>query len=207
MFPVINFEGADGCGKSYALEHLKKYYEINNIPVTYVKSVPYHDFINAHSKEWYDMTNDNIRYMEYLAYEVNNYYKNILPNLGTSVILIDRYLPSCYAYNSQTNLDSTYKGVLSKVMDTLCANFFKPNVTFIFDVTDDVLIERFKVFRQHEELPNLDFVDKLRKKYLEFKQIYGNWNIHFVNGNQPIESIIIEMLGYIEGVKYDSTCL
>lgn len=196
--PVVLFEGIDGSGKTYALMHLKEYYEKLGEKVHLVDSIPYHTFLDSHDKTWFDLTNRNTRYMEYISWQVNNYYKNIKPFLGKEIILIDRFLPSCYAYNSLDN--DQYTMLFMFVMGQMLQQFFIPSLTFLFDVSDKVLLERYKVTEQPEAMKNLNFTNAVRGEYDRFVKTFGKqYHVHKIDGNQPIERTLVQMLNLIEG--------
>jgi thymidylate kinase len=195
--PVILFEGLDGAGKTYALRHLKEFYELQGENVHVVDSLPYETFLNSHNKAWFDLHNANTRYVEYMAWQVNNYYKFIKPHLGRSVILIDRFLPSCFAYNA-VEMDQ-YSFTYLQIMDILLRNFFKPDVTFLFDVPDSVLAARHGVTDQPEKMKNHEFISLVRSEYDRFIHVYGSlWNVKRVDGSQPIDHILRRMIEDIE---------
>jgi len=164
--PVILFEGLDGAGKTYALEHLKKYYESKGESVHVVDSIPYPTFLDSHNPEWFDLTHPNTRYVEYLAWQVNNFYKNIEPHLGKSIILIDRYIPSCFAYNSLR--DDKNFAAFQDIMTAMLTKFFRPDVTFLFDVPNEVLAERHKITSQPDKMTDFTFIELVRSKYRDF---------------------------------------
>jgi thymidylate kinase len=197
-YPVVVFEGVDGAGKSFALEALKKYFETHNVPVRIANSIPYNVFMEAHNSLWYDMKNPNVRYIQFLAYEVNNFYRTIQPYINKSVVLVDRFIPSCFAYNSLEPLNIEYNHTMNKMMDVLCKDFYRPEVVFWFDVPNEVLVERFRKSRQHEAPLNLVFVEQVRRQYKLFQERYGHlWNIIQVDGNRSLDDTVQEMLYHI----------
>lgn len=197
--PVILFEGLDGAGKTYALTHLKEHYEKQGESVHVVDSIPYPKFLDSHDKEWFDLTHPNTRYMEYMAWQVNNFYKNIQPHIGKSIILIDRYIPSCYAYNMLKGDEYAY--VLSEVMDTLLKNFFKPDVTFLFDVSNEILTERHKITEQPDKMTDFNFIELVRGNYREFMYQFKNWFVVQADGARPIDYTLNFMLAIIDSRK------
>lgn len=198
--PVILFEGLDGAGKTFALSHLKAYYESKGETVHVVDSIPYHTFLESHDKVWFDLTQPNTRYMEYLAWQVNNFYKNIQPHLGKSIVLIDRYVPSCFAYNSLK--DDRYCATFAKVMDAMLSDFFVPDVTFLFDVPNEILSERHKITEQPEKMTDFSFIELVRGKYREFMEAYRtNWFVVQTDGSRPIDYTLNFMLAIIDSRK------
>lgn len=196
--PIILFEGLDGAGKTYALTHLKEYYERQGEKVHVVDSIPYHVFLESHDKAWFDLTNNNTRYFEYMAWQVNNFYKNIKPYAEDSIILIDRFLPSCFAYNAVTV--DPYAFLFIKVMDQLLNEFFAPTITFLFDVPNSVLSDRHKQTAQPEKMTNFDFINAVRSEYERFVTLYGKrYNVQRMAGDIPIERTLRQMLEAVEG--------
>lgn len=198
MYPTILFEGIDGAGKTYALSHVKTLLEANQLPVHVVDSIPYETFMRSHDASWFNLNLTNVKYIEYLSWQVNNYYKNIQPFLGNSIVLIDRYFPSCYAYNDLDVATSPYSQdgialVLAQVMDIFCTKFWRPDYTFLFDVQDDILFERHKTTNQPVSMTKLQFINKVRENYKMFEEFFG-WNIQKVDGNQNIDKIVNHIL-------------
>ncbi len=201
--PVVDFEGIDGAGKSYALDHLRKHYEEKEIPVVVVSSISVHEFIDAHDPKWYDITNDTTRFATYLTYQLNNYYKNIKPHIRKKVILIDRYIPSCFAYNRlYEDFDPEFQPLVFELINLMLTKFFIPDVTFLFDVDNNYLLERFKLYRKHEKLPDLKFTQAVREGYQLFTQTYDKqWDIKLMDGSKDINIIVQEMLRAIDNCK------
>ena len=198
--PTILFEGLDGSGKTYALNHLKEFYEKKGERVRVVDSIPYHAFLESHDKNWFDLTSNNTRYFEYMAWQVNNYYKNIKPFLGQEIILIDRFMPSCFAYNS-LDMDK-FSFLFLNTMDSMMRGFFIPTVTFLFDVPNNILEERHQKTSQPEKMTNFDFINIVRSEYGRFQTLYGSqWNVKNINGTEPIEHILNYMINVIEPVE------
>jgi thymidylate kinase len=199
--PVIGFEGVDGAGKDFAIKLLKTHFEQQGVPVVVAESIPYEFFVDkAHSSQWYNLHNVNIRYMQFLAYEVNNYYKNIQPFEGKAVVLVNRFIPSCFAYNSLEPITG-FTDAMKDMMRVLCEEFYKPDVTFWFDVPNEVLLDRFARTRQHEKTPDLTFVDKVRAQYGLFQEKYGiRYSMIKIDGTMTAERTLNEMLQIIDSI-------
>jgi thymidylate kinase len=199
--PVIGFEGVDGAGKDFAIKLLKAHFEKEGLPVVVAESIPYEFFVDkAHSPQWYNLHNVNIRYMQFLAYEVNNYYKNIQPFEGKSVVLVNRFIPSCFAYNAVETITG-FTDAMHSMMRVLCEDFYKPDVTFWFDAPNEVLLDRFARTRQHEKTPDLRFVDMVRAQYGVFQQKYGKrYNMVKLDGTLTAERTLDEMLQCINAI-------
>lgn len=190
-FPTILFEGIDGSGKSTALEALRQHYANLGFQVKLVDSIPYEEFMSSCNSKWYDLTNDSSKYFQYLSYQVNNYYKNIKDATENSIVLIDRFIPSCYAYNVLP--DDRYSDFFYDIMSRICLDFFKPNVTFLFDVENEVLFKRLNQTSQPDWVKNLEKINNIRSNYQYFKGTFG-WNTVEVNGNLPL----VETVGIMD---------
>lgn len=187
---TILFEGVDGAGKTFALTNLKNYLEARKLPVHIVDSIPYDTFLRSHDPSWFNLNLQNVKYMEYLAWQVNNFYKNIKPYMGTHIILVDRFVPSCFAYNSLDKTDerSTH---LSNIMQEMF-NFWQPDFTFWFDVPNDVLVERYKNTEQPVNMTAIPFINSVREKYSNLCDT--SWPMIRMNGAEDIESILQTMI-------------
>ena len=198
--PTILFEGLDGAGKTYALNHLKKYYEDREIPVHVVDSIPFDKFMESHNKEWFDLSQQNTKYVEYLSWQVNNYYKNILPYLHEKVILIDRFTPSCFAYNDIQG--DRFSSFFYKIMDTYLKDFFIPSVTFFVDVSDKVILQRHRTSDQPAHMTKIDFIQTVRANYGRFFDLYhthGPWiNFFPMDGTKDITKLTEEMVEIVK---------
>ena len=79
-----------------------------------------------------------------------------------------------------------------------------PDITFILDIPADVAIRRMKKEREMEKEEkeierecrnepkfesNIDFLKKLRQRYLEMPKILPNENIYIVNGGKSIREV------------------
>jgi thymidylate kinase len=190
---TILFEGVDGAGKTYALNHLKNYFESKNLPVHVVDSIPYETFLRSHDPSWFNLNIQNVKYVEYLAWQVNNFYKNIQPYLKSHIILVDRFVPSCYAYNS-LDKDDHRSIILGRIMEEMF-KFWQPDYTFWFDVSNDVLIERHKQTEQPVNLTSLPFVNSVRERYTQLCDT--SWPMTRMNGSEDIQSILTSMLSIV----------
>lgn len=194
---MILFEGVDGAGKTFAMEKLTEELERKEIPVTIVSSIPYETFIMSHDSDWFDLSITNIKYIEYLSWQVNNYYLNIKDQIRKGVVLVDRYIPSCYAYNELS--DDTYTNVLHDMMSNMAKNFFKPDITFYFEVPDNVLIDRHNKTTQPEKMTNMKYINKVKNRYDEFFSKFP-YVCKKINGDQDIRLTVTQMVDSINKI-------
>jgi thymidylate kinase len=138
--------------------------------------------------------------MEYMGWQVNNYYNNIAPYIGKEVILIDRFLPSCFAYNALR--PDPYSMTFVNIMDKLLKNFFVPDVTFWIDVDDDTLSKRHQSTDQPEKMTDLSFMRFVRSEYDRFCKTYatkevGPYYVKKLSGTDKIGDLVDNMLKVI----------
>ena len=193
---------------TYAMNHLKKFYEDAGVPVRMVESIPYDEFMKSHEAKWFNLSPQNVKYMEYMGWQVNNYYNNIAPYIGKEVILIDRFLPSCFAYNALR--PDPYSMVFVNIMDKLLKNFFVPDITFWFDIDDDTLSKRHQSTDQPEKMTDLSFMRFVRSEYDRFVKVYaskekGPYYVKKMDGTAKIGTLVEDMLKIITkktGIKF-----
>lgn len=106
--------------------------------------------------------------------------------LKHSVILSSRFDYSTFAYQwaQQVDFDEIYKA----------HNYEKillPDLTFIFDISDDKIAERLeKRWSEKEFFEDLEFLKKVKKKYLEtYEKLKNERKIVLIDGNWSIEEV------------------
>lgn len=106
--------------------------------------------------------------------------------LKHSVILSSRFDYSTFAYQwaQQVDFDEIYKA----------HNYEKillPDLTFIFDISDDKIAERLeKRWSEKEFFEDLEFLKKVKKKYLEtYEKLKNERKIVLIDGNWTIDEV------------------
>src|SRR3989338_6157118 len=101
-------------------------------------------------------------------------------NGNVNIVLCDRYYYSTIAFQAVQGLD----------MGTLIEKnkkFLKPDIAFIMDLKPKIALERIKK-RKKEKFENIDFMKKLRKKFLELPGILGD-NIKIVDASKEADVV------------------
>ena len=108
--------------------------------------------------------------LELFIKDRGDHLKNtIIPFLNKSndsevnIVICDRYYYSSIAFQVAQGLDK-------EIVIKKNKNFLKPDVVLIMDVKPDVALERIK-HRKKEKFEQLEFMGKLREKFLELPEL------------------------------------
>jgi len=186
----IVFEGIDGCGKSTQLWKLAKYIsELNKYNHVLVTREPYK---SREIREILKLDEKPEEKAEKLAElfvkdRKEHIEKIITPALKENIfVLCDRYKYSTIAYQASQGIDIKKLIEMHKEMPA-------PDLVFIFDLSVEVAMERMKKdsMRKNEQKfeKDINFLEKVRKNYLEIKKIFPNENIFIINAEKNIDEI------------------
>ncbi|MFA7377093.1 MAG: dTMP kinase, partial [Acholeplasmataceae bacterium] len=133
----------------------------------------------------------------YAASRVQHLDEVVIPALNANqVVLCDRYLDSSLAYQGYAR-GLGFESVLK--INTYALDYL-PNLTFYIDLDPNIGLERIKNRSQNRrDKEQLAFHLKVREGYLKRANLYSS-RISVINGNQPIEDIIKEVLAKIKEV-------
>ncbi len=116
--------------------------------------------------------------------------------LKHSIILSSRFDYSTYAYQwvQWLSFDEIYS---AHNYD----NILIPDITFIFDVSRENIEKRLaKRWWEKEFFENLDFLEKVKNKYLESAQkLKETRKIYIIDANKGIEEVFEEVVSILEG--------
>jgi len=98
------------------------------------------------------------------------------------IVLCDRYYYATIAYQQTQGIP------LNRLLD-LNKEFTKPTISFILDVKPEIALERIKKARSAtEKFEKLDFMNNLRKNFLQLKTQLKD-NIIIIDANKPLEDV------------------
>ncbi|MDA7691418.1 dTMP kinase [Methylophilaceae bacterium] len=163
----ITLEGVDGAGKTTHIEFIKNY--LSDLNINYVmtrepggtalgeklRGILLHDEMNPQTET-----------MLMFAARNEHIDKVIRPNLMKGAVVIsDRFTDATYAYQAGG------KGVKDEKIDILkkwVQEDLRPDLTFLFDLSVEVSIERLNKTRKLDKFEREDksFHKKIREKYL-----------------------------------------
>ena len=163
----ITLEGVDGAGKTTHIEFIKNY--LSDLNINYVMTrEPGGTALGEKLRDilLHDEMNPETETMLMFAARNEHIDKVIRPNLmkGT-VVISDRFTDATYAYQAGG------KGVKDEKIDILkkwVQEDLRPDLTFLFDLSVEVSIERLNKTRKLDKFEREDksFHKKIREKYL-----------------------------------------
>ena len=118
---------------------------------------------------------------------VNNVIIPFIENVRgnqVNIVICDRYYHSTIAFQSMQGLET----------DTLIEKnkkFPNPDIVFIMDLKPEIALERIKK-RKKEKFEKLEFMNELRKKFLELPNLLDE-NIIIIDASQNIERVFEEI--------------
>ena len=163
----ITLEGVDGAGKTTHIEFIKNY--LSDLNINYVMTrEPGGTALGEKLRDilLHDEMNPQTETMLMFAARNEHIDKVIRPNLIKGVVVIsDRFTDATYAYQAGG------KGVKDEKIDILkkwVQEDLRPDLTFLFDLSVEVSIERLNKTRKLDKFEREDknFHKKIREKYL-----------------------------------------
>ena len=163
----ITLEGVDGAGKTTHIEFIKNY--LSDLNINYVMTrEPGGTALGEKLRDilLHDEMNPQTETMLMFAARNEHIDKVIRPNLMKGAVVIsDRFTDATYAYQAGG------KGVKDEKIDILkkwVQEDLRPDLTFLFDLSVEVSIERLNKTRKLDKFESEDksFHKKIREKYL-----------------------------------------
>ena len=163
----ITLEGLDGAGKTTHIEFIKNY--LSDLNINYVMTrEPGGTALGEKLRDilLHDEMNPQTETMLMFAARNEHIDKVIRPNLiKGAVVISDRFTDATYAYQAGG------KGVKDEKIDILkkwVQEDLRPDLTFLFDLSVEVSIERLNKTRKLDKFEREDksFHKKIREKYL-----------------------------------------
>ena len=185
----ITLEGVDGAGKTTHIEFIKKY--LSDLDINYVLTrEPGGTILGERLREilLHDEMNHETETILMFAARNEHIDKVIRPNLiKGNVVISDRFTDATYAYQAGG------KGVKDEKIDILkkwVQGSLQPNLTFLFDLSVDISIERLNKTRTLDKFEREDknFHENIRQKYLTLAKLSPE-RFCILNSEKPIEKI------------------
>jgi len=180
----IVFEGIDGCGKSTQVSHLHNYLfrKDKRVRILSTREPTYgqygkkvREMLSKHADPYSDSDKLLDLYVkdreEHLKHVIKPFLKSKDDNIH--IVLCDRYYYSTIVYQSVQGVDTT------KVID-LNKDFLKPDLTIICDLEPEIALKRISSGRAIEKFEKLDFMKKLRTRFLDLKELMPD-NIAYID--------------------------
>ena len=185
----ITLEGVDGAGKTTHIEFIKKY--LSDLDINYVLTrEPGGTILGERLREilLHDEMNHETETILMFAARNEHIDKVIRPNLiKGNVVISDRFTDATYAYQAGG------KGVKDEKIDILkkwVQGSLQPNLTFLFDLSVDISIERLNKTRTLDKFEREDknFHENIRQKYLMLAKLSPE-RFCILNSEESIEEI------------------
>jgi dTMP kinase len=187
----IVFEGIDGSGKSTQAE--KTFQNLSNSVLTKeqteglmgqaVQKILNHKYKTSPLALQILFTSDRA---DHIFKEIEPYLKQ-----GKTVVS-DRYALSTIAYGGK-DCDIEYLKRINSI-------FRKPDLTIIIDTDVDTALSRLNKRVEDEELfEKKEFLEKIRKNYLDLIDYYPN--THIIDGNGSIEEVNKKVMSLVSELK------
>jgi len=196
----IVLDGMDGSGKSGMVRLLHKYLSENKEYRILMTREPtngeYGKEIRSMLAREKDPTINSEKLLGLFIKDREEHLKNtIIPFLNKSdmvnIVLCDRYYYSTIAFQSTQGLDM-------KMLVEVNKKFLKPDIAFIMDVKPDIALKRIKN-REKEKFEQLEFMNRLRKKFLELPGFLKE-NIKIIDASKSPDGVFEDIKKEIEKI-------
>ena len=196
MFIVI--DGIDGSGKGEMINRLHNYlFSRNKKNRILTTREPTYGRYGRQIREILKKEKDPMKNAELLLdlyvkdrkKHVENVIKPFLKG-ENSIVLCDRYYYSTIAFQHTQGID--LRLILERNRE-----FPKPDFCFILDLDPKIALERISKTRQKEKFEDLKFMEKLRKNFLELKNILDD-NIIVIDASKSKEEVSEEIKALLE---------
>ena len=185
----ITLEGVDGAGKTTHIKFIKKYF--SDLDINYVLTrEPGGTILGERLREilLHDEMHPETETLLMFAARNEHINKIICPNLiKGNVVISDRFTDATYAYQAGG------KDVKDEKIDILkkwVQGSLRPDLTFLFDLSVDISIERLNKTRKLDKFESEDkiFHENVRKKYLNLSKMSPE-RFCILKGEESIEKI------------------
>ena len=187
---LISISGIDGTGKTTQINHLKEYFDSQNIKseILKVKYLPFHKMKNV------SLTIDDLRML--MAKDFVYYYNEKIKELyDYDFLLCDRSKPCLLAYGLGYGLKNPLN-IYEKLKETPDSDLL-----FYFDIDPKLSIERISKNRtEFEEDETLENLERARMYYSKVFTDY-NFNPVYIDANEKEEEITKKLILSINKIK------
>ncbi len=194
----ITFEGGDGCGKTTQLNLLSEYLQQKGKKIVITRE-PGSKGLGVKLRELilhYDGDVDSVcEAFLFLADRAQHISKIVLPAIQNGeIVLCDRHTDSTVAYQGYgrgENLEQI------KMLNNLATKGIKPDLTFIFDVSEEIAQQRVGADKDRMESAGKEFHKKVRNGYLEIAKQEPQ-RVKVIDANLSIEEVFEQVKKYID---------
>ena len=194
----ITFEGGDGCGKTTQLNLCKKYLEEKGYKCITTRE-PGSIGLGQKLRELilhYDGDVDAVcETFLFLADRAQHVAKLVKPALDNGeMVLCDRHTDSTVAYQGYGRGKSLEQ---INCLNKMATHGIKPDLTFVFDVSEDIARKRVGDDKDRMESAGDEFHSKVRNGYLEIAKQEPE-RVKVIDANPPVEEVFEQVKKYID---------
>ncbi|BFI73355.1 putative thymidylate kinase [Nanoarchaeota archaeon] len=193
-YKYIGIDGIDGSGKTTIVNLLKENLEKNYKIFVKKEPGPLKDKIKEIISKPHD---ENLEYglVLSLLFTADRQIQDLEVNQKLKegyIIISDRTIYSTFCYQS------LYEGFDINWLKEISKYIRKPDITFILDIDPEIALKRIEERGKEKTFyERLDFLKKVRDKFLKLKEIFPEDNIIYIDSNKKPEKILEEILDYL----------
>lgn len=194
---LIAIEGIDGTGKSTIAKSLQENLSKMGYQIVVFKEPTNETEAGKKIRKSYLEGRTSVEeelnwFIEDRKWDVEN---NILPSINEKkIVILDRYYFSTACYQG-VRMNNQWQDILAQNR----AFFPEPDMTIIIDVNPKIALTRItKERKESNSFEGLDYLDKVRKLFLEIieEDIIGNYVL--IDGSKSLEKVIEEINAIVE---------
>jgi dTMP kinase len=187
---IIAFCGIDGSGKSTQVERVQKELSKRNIK-SYISKVKYYPFWHYFDEM---ITHKEMRI--YMAFHFAQHYLELLPILeeqGYDCVLCDEHKLRHLTYAKTNGFENI------ALLDSIFSLAPKPDMTFYFDITSDIAMERIIIRRAagHHSVETKETITPTIENYKKLLSTEQYSNVVWVEALQSTEALTAHIVSKI----------
>lgn len=196
----ITFEGGDGCGKTTQLNLVEKYLSEkgqNIIKTREPGSIGLGQKLREVLLHYDGDVASTAEAFLFLADRAQHIEKLVLPAIAEGkIVLCDRHTDSTIAYQGYGrggNIEQI------KMLNNLATQGLKPDLTLIFDVSEEIAQTRVGAEKDRMESAGNEFHKRVRNGYLEIAKQEPS-RVKVIDANLSIEEVFQQVKKYIDEI-------
>ncbi len=184
MFIVL--EGIDGCGKTTLLNNLSNFFLSKKTDYLLLTREPTKSKPGLLIRKWLNSKENhtNEEFLELFVEDRREHLKKISQFIKdeNSVVLCDRYHYSTFAYQKA-------QGISQEKLLSFFEEFPIPDIVFILDLPVETALSRISRRSPTDLFEKKEFLEKVRKNYLDLKQLLSSHNIFYLDASKKPQEV------------------
>ena len=196
----VTFEGGDGCGKTTQLNLVEKYLSEkgqNIIKTREPGSIGLGQKLREVLLHYDGDVASTAEAFLFLADRAQHIEKLVLPAIEEGkIVLCDRHTDSTIAYQGYGRGENIEQ---IKMLNNLATQGLKPDLTLIFDVSEEIAQTRVGAEKDRMESAGNEFHKRVRNGYLEIAKQEPS-RVKVIDANLSIEEVFLQVKKYIDEI-------